>query len=72
MFSDLPDPDPLVKGVDPAQAPDPSIILSFYHQAKIVRKTLFLHVFRLFLEILSLKNDVNVPLKSNKQKYFLY
>ncbi len=28
------DPDPLVRGMDPDPAPDPS-----YHQAKIVRKT---------------------------------
>ncbi len=41
MFLDLPDPDPLVRGMDPdpdpALDPDPD---SFYHHAKIVRKTL--------------------------------
>ncbi len=38
MFLGLPDPDPLVSGMDPD--PDPSIILlsSFYHQAIIERK----------------------------------
>jgi hypothetical protein len=35
MFLGLPDPDPLVGGMDPDPAPDPSII-----NAKIVRKTL--------------------------------
>ncbi len=37
---------------------------SFYHHAKIVRKTLIPTIF----DFLSLKNDVNVPSKSNKQK----
>ncbi len=37
---------------------------SFYHQAKLVRKTLI----RLHFDFLPLKNDVNVPSKSNKQK----
>jgi hypothetical protein len=40
---------------------------SFYHHAKIVRKTL---IFVTLFDFLSLKNDVNVPVlsKSNKQK----
>ncbi len=41
---------------------------SFYHQAKKVRKTLIPTVLWLLLDFLSLKNDVNVPSKSNKQK----
>ncbi len=44
---------------------------SFYHQAKILRKTLIPTVLWLLLDFLSLKNDVNVPSKSNKQKNFL-
>ncbi len=40
----------------------------FYHHAKIVRKTLIPAILWLFLIFLSLKNDVNVPSKSNKQK----
>jgi hypothetical protein len=43
---------------------------SFYHQAKIVRKTLIHTVLWLLFDILSLKKDVNVPSKSNKQKNF--
>ncbi len=43
---------------------------SFYQQAKIVRKTLIPTVFWLRLDFLSLKNDVNVPSKSNKQENF--
>jgi hypothetical protein len=43
---------------------------SFYHQAKIERKTLIPTVLRLPFDFLSLKNDVNVPSKSNKQKNF--
>jgi hypothetical protein len=42
---------------------------SFYHHAKIVRKTLIpRYYFVTFFDFLSLKNDVNVPSKSNKQK----
>ncbi len=41
---------------------------SFYHQAKIVRKTLIPTVLWLLYDFLSLKNDVNVPVTSNKQK----
>ncbi len=40
---------------------------SFYHHAKIVRKTLIPTILWLFL-FLSLKNDVNVASKSKKQK----
>ncbi len=38
---------------------------SFYNQAKIVRKT---YCFVIFFYFLFLKNDVNVPSKSTKQK----
>ncbi len=41
---------------------------SFYQQAKKVRKTLIPTVSLLLLDFLSLKNDANVPAKSNKQK----
>jgi hypothetical protein len=44
---------------------------SFYHQAKIVRKTLIPNVLWLLLDFLSLKKDVNVPSKSNMQKNLL-
>ncbi len=43
---------------------------SFCHQAKLVTKTLISIVLWLLLNFLSLKNYVNVPLKSNKQKNF--
>ncbi len=46
---------------------------SFHHQAKIVRKYLNSNVVWLlynFLSFLSLKNYINVPSKSNKQKTF--
>ncbi len=46
--------------------PDASII-----KQKKIRKTLIPTVLRLLLDFLSLKNDVNVPSKSNKQKNFL-
>jgi hypothetical protein len=45
---------------------------SLYHQAKIVRKALIPTVFWLLLNFISLKNDVNVPSKSNKQKKFFF
>jgi hypothetical protein len=41
---------------------------SFYHHAKIVRKTLDSYYFVTLFDFLSLKNDVNVYSKSNKQK----
>jgi hypothetical protein len=41
---------------------------SFFHQAIIVRKTFIPTVLWLFLDFLSLTNDVYVPSKSNKQK----
>jgi hypothetical protein len=45
---------------------------SFCNQAKIVRKTLIPTVlFCYFLDFLSLKNDLNVASKSNKQEKFL-
>jgi hypothetical protein len=44
---------------------------SFYHQSKVVGKTLIPAVLFLLLDFLSLINDVNVPSKSNKQKNFV-
>ncbi len=43
---------------------------SFNNQAKIVRKTFIPTVLWLLFYFSSLKNDVNVPSKSNKQKNF--
>jgi hypothetical protein len=62
MFLGFPDPDPLVRCMDP----DPDL------QTKIVRKTLIPTVLLLLLDFLSLKNDANVPSKrtGNKQKNF--
>jgi hypothetical protein len=60
------DSDPLVRGMDPD--PDTG---NFYHQAKIVKKTLIPTVLWLLLDFLPLKIDVNVPSKGNKQKNFL-
>jgi hypothetical protein len=45
---------------------------SFYHQTKIVRKPLLPTVLSLLYDFLSLKNEVNVPSKSNMQKNFLF
>jgi hypothetical protein len=47
--------------------PDPG---SSYHQAKIGRKPLITTVLCLLFDFLSLKNDVNVPSRSNRQKLF--
>jgi hypothetical protein len=57
-------PDPLVRGTNPEP---------FYHQAKIVRKTWIPRVRYCFVTVTSLlpfifENDVNVAIKSNKQK----
>jgi hypothetical protein len=57
-----PDPDPLVRGMDPDPASDPSIIM------QNSKKNLDSFYFVTLFDFLSLKNDVNVPSKSNKQK----
>ncbi len=61
MFLGLPDPDPLVRGMDPD--PDPSIIMQ-----NNGKKNLDSYYFMTLFDFLSLKNDVNVPSKSKKQK----
>ncbi len=68
MFLGLldPDPDPLVRDMDPdpdpALDPDPSIIMQ--KQQRNLDSYYFVTPF----DFLSLKNDVNVASKSNKQK----
>jgi hypothetical protein len=61
LRSSVEDPDPS----DPFFGPPGSG--SFYHQAKIIRKTLIPPVLRLLFDFLSLKNDVT---KINKQINF--
>jgi hypothetical protein len=41
---------------------------AIHHQAKIVRKPLVSSILWLFFDFLTVKNDVNVPSKSNKLK----
>jgi hypothetical protein len=67
--SSVADPDPHVfrppgsgRGMDPAPDPDPSIIM------RNSKKNLDSYYFVTLLDFLSLKNDVNVPSKSNKHK----
>jgi hypothetical protein len=60
MFLGLPDPDPLVRGMDP----DPSIIMQKYRSKKNLDSYHFVTLF----DFLSLKNDANIASKSNKQK----
>ncbi len=67
MFLGLSDPDPLVRGMDPdplvrGMDPDPSIIIQNSKQ------NLDSHHFVTLFDFFSLKYDVNVPSKSNKQK----
>jgi hypothetical protein len=64
MFLGLPDPDPLVRGMDPDPNPDPSIIKQ---NTKNLDSYCFVTAF--FTFILSVKNDVNVHSKINKQEY---
>jgi hypothetical protein len=61
VFFGLPDPDPLVRGMHPDLDPDPSIIMQN-------KKNLESYYFVTLFDFLSLKNNVNVPSKSNKQK----
>jgi hypothetical protein len=65
MFLGLPDPDP-----DPPNQRygSGSGSGSFYHHAKNGKKSLYSFYFVTFFDFLSLKNDVNVPSKSIKQK----
>jgi hypothetical protein len=70
VFLGLQDPDPLVRGMDPDPDPaldpdpDPSIIMQ-----KILRNNLIPTYYSVTLfDFLSLKNDVNVASKNNKQK----
>jgi hypothetical protein len=56
-----------------SSVPDPEVFGtpgsgSFHHQAKTLRKPLNSTVLGLFCDFLSVKNDVNVSSKSNKQK----
>jgi hypothetical protein len=53
MFLSLPDPDPLVRGMDP----DPVLLSSCKNSKKNLDSFYFVN----FLDFLSLKNDVNVP-----------
>ncbi len=62
MFLGLPDPDLLVRGMDPD--PDPDLLSA----SKNCKESLDSYCFVAFLDFLSLKNDVNVPSKSKKQK----
>jgi hypothetical protein len=62
MFFGLPDPDSLLRDPDP----DPSII------KQNSKKTLDSYCFMTSLDFLSLKKDVNVPAKSNKQKNLFF
>ncbi len=74
MFLGLPDPDPHVFGPPGSGSTSQrygSGSGSFYHHAKIVRKNLIevdSYYFVTLFDFLSLKNDVNVPSKRNKQK----
>jgi hypothetical protein len=75
LVNSVADPDPYVFG--PTESGSGSIRQrygsgsgSVYHQAKIVRKALIptVQFCDFFMFFLSLKNNVNVPSKSNKQK----
>jgi hypothetical protein len=71
MFLGLLDPDPLVKGMDPDPDPaldpdpDPSTIM------QNSKKNFHSYHFVILFDFLSLKKDVNVASKSNKQKIVL-
>jgi hypothetical protein len=62
VFFGLPDPDPLFRDKDPDPDPDSS------SSCKNSKKNLDSYYFVTLFDFLSLKNDVNVASKSNKQK----
>ncbi len=63
MFLGPPDPDPLVRGME-NPAPDRTLLSSCKNSKKNLDSFYFVTLF----DFLSLKNDVNLPTKSNKQK----
>jgi hypothetical protein len=70
MFLGLPDPDPLVRGMDPDRDPalDPDPDPSTVSSCKNSKKNLDSYYFVTHFDFLSLKNSVIVASKSNKQK----
>jgi hypothetical protein len=68
VFFGLPDPDPLVRGMDADPALDPVRLL--LSSCKNNKKNLESYYFVTLFDFLFLKNNVNVPSKSNKQKNF--
>ncbi len=60
----LPDPDPLVRGMDR--------IWRLLSSSKTSKKNIDSYCFVTFLDFLSMKNYVNVPSKSNQQKKFYF
>ncbi len=70
MFLSLPNPDPLIRGTDPAldPVPSPAPAPDPLSSSKNSKKTFFSPVVWLLYDFLSLKYDVNVALKSNEQK----
>jgi hypothetical protein len=73
-----PDPDPLVRGIDPdplvrGMDPDPDPLIRVWIRIRLStcknsKKNLDSYYFVTIFDFLSLKNDVNVPSKSNQQK----
>ncbi len=66
MFLGFPDPDSLVRGMDPDPALDPDPIL--ISSCKNSKRNLDSYFFETLFDFLSLKNYVNIPSKSNKHK----
>ncbi len=68
MFLGLPDPNPIVRCMDPDPAPDPDPDL--LSASKNCKENLVCYRYCLvtFLDFLSLKNDVNVQVISRKFK----
>jgi hypothetical protein len=66
MFLGLPDPDSLVRCMDPD--PDPALDRILLSSCKNRKKNLDSYYFVTLFDFLSLKNDVTVASKSNKQK----
>jgi hypothetical protein len=66
MFLGLPDPNPLVRGMDPDPALDPYPSILVQKSKKILDSYYFVTIF----DFLSVKNDVNVPSKSKSRKNF--
>jgi hypothetical protein len=70
MFSGLPDPDPLVRGMDPDPAMDPVPSIILLSSSKNSKKNLDSYCLVTLFKLFTLKTHGNVPSKSMSRIMF--